>query len=162
MRRFCRRICSHFSGHKVQIGERFCVPVYGKPRTGLLRTFCEPDGVLRSPLRGLCVQGAFSCPTRRAFLCTLYTETFERAGLLSGSFRNPQPLVFSQKYRRYKWEAYCGTNGRCTAAFPFFQSFEASEAQRYKCQLSNGGRTAVQIRGVPPVLFRQVVRVGGS
>ena len=29
----------------------------------------------------------------------------------SGTFRNPQPLVFSQKYRRYKWEAYCVTNG---------------------------------------------------
>ena len=30
----------------------------------------------------------------------------------SGTLRNPQPLVFSQKYRRYKWEAYCGTNRR--------------------------------------------------
>ena len=51
-------------------------PVYGNPRTGLPRTFWEPDRVVRSPLRGLCVQGA---PTRRAFLCTLYTETPERA-----------------------------------------------------------------------------------
>ena len=33
---------------------------------------------------------------------------------------------------RSKWEAYCGTNVRCTAAFPFLQSLEASEAQRYK------------------------------
>ena len=33
---------------------------------------------------------------------------------------------------RYKWEAYCGTNGRCTAAFPFLQGLEASKAQRYK------------------------------
>ena len=31
---------------------------------------------------------------------------------------------------RYKWEAYCSTNWRCTAAFPFLQSLEASEAQR--------------------------------
>ena len=54
-------------------------PVYGNPRTGLLRTLWGPDRVLRSPLRGLCVQGALSCPTRRAFLCTLYTETPERA-----------------------------------------------------------------------------------
>ena len=34
-------------------------PVYGNPRTGLLRPFWEPDRVLRSPLRGLCVRG---CP----------------------------------------------------------------------------------------------------
>ena len=32
---------------------------------------------------------------------------------------------------RYKWEAYCATNGRCTAAFPFLQGFEARKAQRY-------------------------------
>ena len=54
-------------------------PVYGNPRTGLLRTFWEPDRVLRNPLKSLCVQGALSCPTRRAFLCTLCTETPERA-----------------------------------------------------------------------------------
>ena len=54
-------------------------PVHGNPRTGLLRTFWKPDRVLRSPLRGLCVQGVLSCPTRRAFQCTLYTETPERA-----------------------------------------------------------------------------------
>ena len=40
--------------------------------------------------------------------------------LFSGTFRNPQPLVFSQEeYCRYKWEAYCGTNWRCIVAFPF-------------------------------------------
>ena len=55
---------------------------------------------------------------------------------------------------RYKWEACCGTNGRCIAAF----GLEASKAQRYKW----GGRTVVQIGGVLPVLFRQVVRVEGS
>ena len=27
-----------------------------------------------------------------------------------GTFRNSQPLVSSQEYRRYKWEAYCSTN----------------------------------------------------
>ena len=43
----------------------------------------------------------------------------------SGTFRKPQPLVFSQKYRWYKWEW-------CTAAFPFLRSLEASKAQRYK------------------------------
>ena len=32
----------------------------------------------------------------------------------------------------YKWEAYCGTNRRCIAAFPFLQGLEASKAQRYK------------------------------
>ena len=28
--------------------------------------------------------------------------------------------------------------------------------------VTNGGRTAVEIGGVPPLLFRQVVQVGGS
>ena len=39
-------------------------PVHGNPRTGLLRTFWEPDRVLRSPFRGLCVQGAQNCPSK--------------------------------------------------------------------------------------------------
>ena len=56
---------------------------------------------------------------------------------------------------RYKKEAYGSTNSRCIVACSFLQGLEASEAQRYKL-----GRTAVQIGGVPPVLFRQVVRVG--
>ena len=34
---------------------------------------------------------------------------------LSGTFRNPQPLVVSQKHSRYKWEAYCGTTKRRVA-----------------------------------------------
>ena len=50
-------------------GNRWCL------RIGLLRTFWERDRVLRSLFRCLCVQGALSCPTRRAFLCTLYTCT---------------------------------------------------------------------------------------
>ena len=33
---------------------------------------------------------------------------------------------------RYKWEAYCGTNRRCIAAFPFLYGLEASKEQRYK------------------------------
>ena len=45
----------------------------------LLRTFWEPDRVLRSTLRALCVQGALGCLTRRAFRCTLCTKTPERA-----------------------------------------------------------------------------------
>ena len=44
---------------------------------------------------------------------------------------------------RYKKEAYCSTNWRCTAAFPFLQGLEASKAQHYKW-----GGTAVQIGGV--------------
>ena len=36
-------------------------PVYGNPRAGLLRTFLEPDRVLRSPLRDSCVQGVLNC-----------------------------------------------------------------------------------------------------
>ena len=67
---------------------------------------------------------------------------------LSGTFRNPQPLVFSQwycrykreAYCRYKWEAYCSTNWRRIAAFPFLESLEASKAQSYKCG-EGGGAT---------------------
>ena len=39
-------------------------PVHGNPRTGLLRTFWEPDRVLRNPFRGLCVQGAQNFPPK--------------------------------------------------------------------------------------------------
>ena len=52
---------------------------------------------------------------------------------VSGTFRNPQPQVLSQKDSRYKWEAHCGTNRRAAVEiggvlwrFPFFK------AQRYK------------------------------
>ena len=41
----------------------FLCTLYRDPRTGLLRTFSEPDWVLRSPLRVLCIQGALSCVT---------------------------------------------------------------------------------------------------
>ena len=78
--------CSHNLSQKVRRIRRFTDlesvsvhPVHGNPRTGLLRTFWEQDSVLRSPLGGLCVQGVVSCPTKRAFLCTLYTETPGRA-----------------------------------------------------------------------------------
>ena len=74
----------------------------------------------------------------------------------SGTFRNRQPLVFSQKYCWYKLEAYCGTNGRRIVAFLFHPSLAASKAQHYKwgaCCGTNWRCTAV--------LFRQVVRVRG-
>ena len=49
-------------------------------------------------------------------------------GLLSGPFRSPQPLRIFSKVSlvqmggvlRYKLEAYCSTNWRCTAAFRIF------------------------------------------
>ena len=74
---------------------------------------------------------------------------------------------------RYFLKSNAGTNGRRTAAqtggvlrcknrsriaaFPFFK---AQKLARHSA--TNGGRTAVQTGGVLPVLFRQVVRVGGS
>ena len=62
------------------LGEHACAPCTQKPpERAFLRTFWEPNWVLRNPLRGWCVQGALNCPTRRTFLCTLYTETPERA-----------------------------------------------------------------------------------
>ena len=45
----------------------------------------------------------------------------------------------------YKREAYCSTNGRRIAGFPFLRSLEAR-----KYGSTNGGRTAVQIGGVLP------------
>ena len=61
---------------------------------------------------------------------------------MSGTFRNPQPLVVSQKYRRYKWEVYCGTNGRRTAVqiggvllrFPFSKALKPA-----RHSVTNGG-----------------------
>ena len=45
----------------------------------------------------------------------------------SGTLRNPQPPIFPQKYCRYKWEGYCGTNTRLTAAFPFLYLVDVSD-----------------------------------
>ena len=53
---------------------------------------------------------------------------------------------------RYKWEVYCSVS-------LFFSSRLRSQQGT---ALQMGGRTAVQIGGVLPVLVRQVVRVGGS
>ena len=59
----------------------------------------------------------------------------------------------------YKWEAYCRTNGRRIAGFPFLRSLEARKRKvlRYKwgaCCRTNWRCTAV--------LFREVVGVGVS
>ena len=70
---------------------------------------------------------------------------------MSGTFRNPQPLVFSQKHCRLKWEAYCGTTTKCIAAqiggvswrLPFFKSQKPA-----RHSVTNGARTVVQIGGV--------------
>ena len=79
---------------------------------------------------------------------------------LSGT---PQPQVFSQKYRRYKWEAYCVTNGRRSAVeiggvlrrFPFSKALKPA-----RHSVTNGGRSAVQIGGVPPVLSDKLHGLG--
>ena len=77
---------------------------------------------------------------------------------------DPNPQYFSKSTAvqmggvlPYKWEAYCSTNGRRIAGFPFLRSLEARKAQRYKWEAycrTNGRCTAV--------LFRQVVGVGVS
>ena len=77
---------------------------------------------------------------------------------------DPNPQYFSKSTAvqmggvlPYKWEAYCSTNGRRTAGFPFLRSLEARKVRRYKwgayCR-TNWRCTAV--------LFRQVVGVGVS
>ena len=83
-------------------------------------------------------------------------------GEMSGTSWNPQPLVVSQKYCRYKLEAYLGRNRRrtaaqnwrCIAAIPLFQSLEASKARRYKWWAYCG----TNWRCIA-VLLRQVVQV---
>ena len=52
---------------------------------------------------------------------------------------DPNPQYFSKSTAvqmggvlPYKWEAYCSTNGRRTAGFPFLRSLEASKVRRYK------------------------------
>ena len=77
---------------------------------------------------------------------------------------DPNPQYFSKSTAvemggvlPYKWEAYCSTNGRRIAGFPFLRSLEARKVRRYKwgvyCR-TNWRCTAV--------LFRQVVGVGVS
>ena len=77
---------------------------------------------------------------------------------------DPNPQYFSKSTAvqiggvlLYKWGAYCSTNGRRIAGFPFLRSLKAKKARRYKwgayCR-TNWRRTAV--------LFRRVVGVGIS
>ena len=72
------------------------------------------------------------------------------------NFPNTQPLGLSEKCCRYKWEAYCGTNRRRTAAFPFSTRLRSQQG------------AALQMRGVrryksevycQSALFGQVVWV---
>ena len=74
--------------------------------------------------------------------CQSISQNDSSQALLSGTFRNPQPLVFSQKHRQYKCEAYCGTNGRRTAVqiggvlrrFPFSKALKPA-----RHSITNGG-----------------------
>ena len=67
-------------------------PEHGHNRTGVLRTFWEPDRALGSPLRGLCVQGTFNCLTERAILHPVHGNP--RTGLLT-TFWNPHRILRS-------------------------------------------------------------------
>ena len=58
----------------------------------------------------------------------------------------------------YKWEAYCSTNGRRTAGFPFLRTLEARKVRRYKW----GGAYCRTNWRCTAVLFGQVVGVGVS
>ena len=73
----------------------------------------------------------------------------------TGIFSRASPVQMGGA-RWYKWEAYCGTNWRCTAAFPFLQGLEANRAQRHKWGVYCGANWRCTA-----VLVRQVVRVGG-
>ena len=100
---------------------------------------------------------------------SLTTSTFQARTVLRTFFNekrsgDPNPQYFSKSIAvqmggvlPYKWEAYCNTNGRRIAGFPFLRSLEARKVRRYKwgayCR-TNWRCTAV--------LFRQVVGVGVS
>ena len=102
------------------------------------------------------------------FLGCLLTGTIPVGPLGVGNSQkrsgDPNPQYFSKSTAvqmggvlPYKWEAYCSTNGRRIAAFPFLRSLEARKVRRYKwgayCR-TNWRCTAV--------LFRQAVGVGVS
>ena len=77
---------------------------------------------------------------------------------------DPNPQYFSKSTAvqmggvlPYKWEAYCSTNGRRTAEFPFLRSLEARKV--WRCKWGAYCRTNWRCTAV---LFRQVVGVGVS
>ena len=86
--------------------------------TAMIRTKCE------SQLP--CMTSAV-CIVATCIAAIWYTETKH---CFFRNFPEPATPVFSQKYRRYKWEAYCGTNWRRIAVqiggvlrrFPFFKA----------------------------------------
>ena len=66
------------------------------------------------------------------FFVTILFTTQKRSG-------DPNPQYFSKSTAvqmggvlPYKCEAYCSTNGRRIAGFPFLRSLEARKVQRYK------------------------------
>ena len=77
---------------------------------------------------------------------------------------DPNPQYFSKSTAvqmggvlPYKWEAYCSTNGRRIAGFPFLRSLEARKARRYKW-----GEYCCTNWRCTALLLRQVVGVGVS
>ena len=55
--------CSPEVGVSRRILHAYCWrALHENPRAGILRTLWEPNRVLRSPFRGLCVHGAHECP----------------------------------------------------------------------------------------------------
>ena len=100
----------------------------------------------------------------QAGILSLTSITGEKTNLIQKRSGDPNPQYFSKSIAvqmggvlPYKWEAYCSTNGRRIAGFPFLRSLEARKVRRYKwgayCR-TNGRCSAV--------LFRQVVGVGVS
>ena len=107
----------------------------------------------------------------RHFQAIAVVNSFFRSGIL----RNPRPLVFFQKYcrykweayYRYKWEAYCGTNGTHTVVQTLKR--ELHHGICLSSKLRSQERTTIQMGGdcgtnwkCIAAFFREVVRVGGS
>ena len=91
---------------------------------------------------------AFWCSKRRM---SSFPSTLPRTSpsTLPRTFQNPQPLVFSQRHCRYKWEAYCGQiilkrsrtavqRGGVLWRFPFFKTLCTGWGFRNSAQLRPG------------------------
>ena len=132
--------------------------------------------VLAAPHSMLARRLALACPS-----CFCRRPHAPLAASFACSFQNPQPLVYY--FLKSIREVLHGVGADSVRVkFPIFAvncsrfplSFERISEKRRKMKKSeenekparqsdtNGRRIAVQIGGVLPVLFRRVVRVGGS
>ena len=103
-------------------------------------------------------------PISIAILLQKYALFLAESSVYQKRSGDPNPSIFRKvlPYKwggvlPYKWEAYCSTNRRRIAGFPFLRSLEARKVRRHKW----GAYCRTNWR-CTTVLFRQVVGVGVS